>query len=149
MLEIIEIVSDPTSATPCTCWLSRSSNTDSLHPEMAFNAKYPHNSGFQCTKWLAMHNCELHCIRLFVTPSIDSLQYREELLICCITVPCIHIPVHCIALNGCAALCICKGEQIIWNDGAGGEILAHCKHCFRSEHTVNTQQCLTRDKPQH
>ena len=100
---------------------------------------------FQCTKSNQMHNCAFHsthsehkCIaqRNFVTLSYCSLHNCTRKVESFCKCDCLAF-IFLRTVNGC-----CKEGQIIWNDGAAtGEILAHCKHCFRSEHTVNTRQC--------
>ena len=135
-----------TSATPPICCLSRNSLQTVIHSSQRWFRMQKSEMASNL-----MHNCALHCTHFKHNWTTCYLYWRCNGKVgwfwkcICIAINSIHIPVYCAAPDGC-----CMGEQIIWNDEAGGEILAHCKHCFRSEHTVNTRQCsLTRDEPQH
>ena len=71
-LEMIEIVFDPTSATPCTCWLSRSSLQTLIHCSQrwlsmqsicsidGFQSMHKIRDGFQCI--IALHCTALACL---------------------------------------------------------------------------------------
>ena len=71
MLEMIEIVGDPTSATPCTCWLSRSSLQTLIHCSQrwlsmqstrtidGFQSMHKIRDGFQC---IFVHCIALACL---------------------------------------------------------------------------------------